>query len=204
MDHGILDQVAHGLAQGAGVAGHGRALGLLLDIEADGVVAGKADRVVDGFGRQPVEPHGHAAADLQAVGNGGIGQKLGGDPRGGGGIAVDARHLVAQRVRILLGQRDLGHAAQAGERRAQLMGGLGDEFPVAVQRLAQAADEAVERLHQRRDLGRHGGRVERAEIGRIAALDHGLQRRERPEGEADREGDHHHAARHTASSGSSA
>ena len=56
----------------------------------------------------------------------------------------------AQRLGVRAGvaERDFEHGPRAGERRAQLVRGVGDELPLRAERRVQAAEEIVDRVRQ--------------------------------------------------------
>ncbi|MNY21405.1 hypothetical protein D3C86_1549510 [compost metagenome] len=58
-----------------------------------------------------------------------------------------------------------------GQRRAQLVRGIGDELALGVQRIAQARQQCIQAADQRFDLGRHLGLVQRGQRARGLAVE---------------------------------
>ena len=88
---------------------------------------------------------------------------------GTGRQALDVDQRFAHAVRARIGKRALGLQAQARERRAQLMRGVGDEAILQFEQAAQAREQEIDRVRQRPDLDRHDALVERRQITRAAA-----------------------------------
>ncbi len=75
----------------------------------------------------------------------------------------------------------------AGERRAQLVRGIGGEAALALERAGQAAEQAVQRVEHRRDLGRHARQRHRRQRVGLSRLDLLRELAERREAVADQQ-----------------
>jgi hypothetical protein len=105
-----------------------------------------------------------------AVGHHGVGQKLVGDLARGRRVAMDFGDLGAQQRDILFLDREIGLGAQAGQRRADLVGGIGEEALHRVEARLEAEHEVIQRLQQLPHLDR-GGDLDRPQIGRLPCAD---------------------------------
>ena len=90
-----------------------------------------------------------------------------------------------------LGCQQLELRLHAGDRGAQLMGGVGDELPLRLHRGAQHLEQAVERDHHGRDFPRHERFVDRAQIECGAAPDLLAQFLDGPQTELNPDPDQH-------------
>jgi hypothetical protein len=106
-------------------------------------------------------------------------EQLVGEARGAHRRLVHLLDLRARRFRQRLRERELGVRAQAGERRAQLVRGVGEEALLLEARGGDLGEQAVERAHQRPRLLRRARGVDRAQVARGARLDLVRQARER-------------------------
>ena len=110
-------------------------------------------------------------------------QELVGEVRGalGGELQRDEHPLPFRRLPLL--QAVLRLHAQPGERRAQLVSGIGDELLLRAQRGCELEQEIVERVHHRPHLDRRVVFLDRAQVAvrsRLDFLAQPLERRESP------------------------
>lgn len=89
--------------------------------------------------------------------------------------AVGCRLQLAQCVVCHRGihrlHRAVGVQLDGGERRAQLVRGIGDELALRIQRISQPGQQCVERADQRLHFGRHLGFIERRQRARRLAIE---------------------------------
>ena len=78
------------------------------------------------------------------------------------------RERVAHAVRARVAERTFSLQAQAGQRRAQLVCGIGNETLLQFEQFAQAREQGVDGLRQRADFQRHAALVERRQVARLA------------------------------------
>ena len=165
----VVDQVAQQHRQQRGLAAHLQPARLLRRLELQILAlleggGGDLDHLVAGQRHQ-------VGAALAAL-------RLGLQPRqrqqllhqAGGAVAAGQRRLqrMAARGRIGHRQRGLRLRANAGDRGAQLMRGIGGEAPLRAQQRMGAIEQLVERLDQRQQLGRCVVDAHRRQLGRIA------------------------------------
>ena len=180
--HGVVDQVAQQQGQQVGVAVQRERR-----LRRGRPVA--AERDVAAFGQRQ-----HVAEDLHDDGlpvhRRRVRRTLGGlQPRQGQQLpdqavhAVEAGHQLGSGLRAL---RGVGSAVehvplrtQHGQRRAQLVRGIGREAALARQRGVDAGKEAVHRPQQRLQLGRRVGQRHRLQVVGAAALHVGRERAHR-------------------------
>ena len=110
---------------------------------------------------------------------------------GAGGQTFDVDQCFAHAVGTRIGERAFGLQAQAGERRAQLVRGVGDETILQFEQAAQAREQEIDRARQRPDLDRHDALIERRKIARAPAGEMRRQRIEQVQAAADAEPDQH-------------
>ena len=122
---GVVDQVGEGLAQRDRVAfHHGRAVEraqVELDRRADAASLGPLRHLA----QQRHQLDRLARRHLAAMADHGVAEQLIGDLARQGGVAMDLVDVAAQRRRVLLLGGEIGLGAQGGERRADLMRGVG-------------------------------------------------------------------------------
>ena len=156
---GVVDDRLQGALQKLAVEGHAqRAVGWD-DAQLHAALGG--ERAV-AFGHRPGGGEGVGLAGaLVGVGAGGGQQRV----EGAGhlvGRALDRRPGGGLRAGRVVGQGELGLGADAGQRRAQLVGELGREALLAPQAGGQAGEQAVERGGQLGELVARGAEVEAA------------------------------------------
>jgi len=88
-----------------------------------------------------------------------------------GAVAANQRGLqsVAPRGRVVHGECGLGLGTNAGDRRAQLVRGVGGEAPLGRQQRRRPLEQLVERTHQGQQFGRRIVHPDGIERGRIPA-----------------------------------
>ena len=86
-------------------------------------------------------------------------------------LVDDLPHRVLQVHGIALAHRDLRLHLQAGERRAHLVGGIGDEPLLGAQARIEPRQQVVERADERPHFLGHVGLVDRREVARLAPAD---------------------------------
>ena len=96
------------------------------------------------------------------------------------GLALARLEVAAERVVLGLQARGLEPQAQAGERRAELVGGVGDEVALRGHRAAQAVGHVVEGVGDLAVLAGAGLLGARVEIARLDAPGGGGQAAQRP------------------------
>ena len=125
--------------------------------------------------------HGVGAVDDQRVA-----EQLVGQPAEADGAGMDAGDDGALAVGVGLVGGELGLGADGGDRRAQLVRGVGDQVAHDLELPGLPRHEAVDRADERADLAR-GGDVERRQVARLAggepALDPAERRQRRADGE---------------------
>ena len=82
-------------------------------------------------------------------------------------------------VRIGFALRQIRLHAQTGQRRFELVRGIGQKAFLRCQRHLQAAEQIVDRRHQRRDFFWHGGIVQRAHVVGFAGTNTFFELRQR-------------------------
>ena len=123
-----------------------------------------------------------AGRHLAAMADHGVAEQLVGDLARQGGVAVDLVDVARSADRIVLLDRELGLRAQGGQRRADLMRGIGEKGLHQRKRGLQPLHEPVEPGQELADLGRRRG-DDRRQIAGLALRDQpldGQQRRQRP------------------------
>ena len=114
-------------------------------------------------------------------------QQLVGEARRADGRTVHVLQLGPAGVRHRLRHRQLGVGLQPGERRAQLVRGVGEEPLLVAVRLVHLVEELVERRDQGLGLGRRAALVDRPQVARRALQDLVRQPRQRREAARDAE-----------------
>ena len=93
--------------------------------------------------------------------------------------AADLLERLFQLVGIGLALRQVGLHAQAGQRRLELVRGIGQKTFLRGQRQLQAAEQIIDRRHQRRHFFGHRAFVERAHVVGLAGADASFELRQR-------------------------
>ena len=164
----VVDEVRGELDEQAGLARDRRRLEL--EPEVDRLRVGARDPVRDaGLGhrgeigrlRRERAPGGRL--------DGGEREELAREVRGAARRGVQVLHGRGELRRHRLAPRRVDLRLQRGERRAELVRGVGDEPLLRVDRLAEAAEEVVQRLHERPHLDRRRVLRDRAQVARRAA-----------------------------------
>lgn len=88
--------------------------------------------------------------------------------------ATDLQQAAGVGLGVFRTQRDLGMGAQAGQRRADLMGGVAGQSAFGLEGGAQALEQEVEFVDEAADLQRHRLHRDRLQVSRGALLDLGL------------------------------
>ena len=174
VDERVAQQVAQHLAQLVAVAEDQRRA---VDLDADLAARGGGAPVVDGV----ADERGEVELGVRRVGHlveAGQGQQVLDQHAHARGLVLDAPHRLLDVGRLARGAHaeQLGVAADRGQRRAQLVRGVGDEAPQAIlaglalaEGPLEAVEHRVERDAEAADLGPRVGRLDA--VGEVAAGD---------------------------------
>ena len=121
--------------------------------------------------------------------------------------ALDRRPEIRARLvpRRLVGRavEQLQLAGAGGQGRTQLVGRIGDESALRLERRVQAGQQPVQLIHQRRNLLRQPGRGDRRQAVDVAPLDLAGNAPQRPQAVADHADDRRHRGAATAAAAES-
>ena len=190
---GVVDEVLEELGEEHRVAVDDQRLAGGLEAEVDVLLTGAGHEVAEHGAQQAFQLNPLDGVDLLVTGFGaGQGQQLVDEVAGALGAFGDLPEGSMDLLGVSLHQRQVGLHAQAGERGAHLVGGVGDEALLGLQVLFEAGHHVVEGDDQRPHLLGHTRDRDRRKIRRTAPADVALQVVERRDaaGEAKPDEDH--------------
>ncbi len=163
--HGVVDQVVQQVQQAGGVAQHEQRLAAAFVAQIHASPDCLVHAVGDRLGNEAGEIEQGALAGFQ---RGRLRarqrQQLCGRARGAAHQPLDVEQGVGHRFRLRVGDGVFDVQAQPGQRRAQLVRGIGDEAVVQGQHAAQTGKQRVDGPCQWPDLQRYVGAVDRREF----------------------------------------